>query len=137
MPTPASTPRASLPRCSTRSARTTRPRRLSWPRIAISPESGKRRVGVVRRSGDPLCPGPDAEQDRRCPDEDLSGGPRRVPAGCPRHRKTKSRDLRPPRHAGLYPLDNAVDLTASDASLEIFKGNEAMMDAADAVIANL
>jgi nucleoside 2-deoxyribosyltransferase len=38
---------------------------------------------------------------------------------------------------GLYPLDNAVDLTASDASLEIFKGNEAMMDAADAVIANL
>jgi nucleoside 2-deoxyribosyltransferase len=38
---------------------------------------------------------------------------------------------------GLYPLDNAVDLTASDASLNIFKGNEAMMDAADAVIANL
>ena len=38
---------------------------------------------------------------------------------------------------GLYPLDNAVDLTASDASLTIFKGNEAMMDAADAVIANL
>jgi nucleoside 2-deoxyribosyltransferase len=38
---------------------------------------------------------------------------------------------------GLYPLDNAVDLTAGDASLTIFKGNEAMMDAADAVIANL
>ncbi len=38
---------------------------------------------------------------------------------------------------GLYPLDNAVDLTAGDASLKIFKGNEAMMDAADAVIANL
>ena len=38
---------------------------------------------------------------------------------------------------GLYPLDNAVDLTASDASLTIFKGNEAMMDAADAIIANL
>jgi nucleoside 2-deoxyribosyltransferase len=38
---------------------------------------------------------------------------------------------------GLYPLDNAVDLTASDASLAIFKGNEAMMDAADAIIANL
>jgi nucleoside 2-deoxyribosyltransferase len=38
---------------------------------------------------------------------------------------------------GRYPLDNAVDLTASDASLAIFKGNEAMMDAADAIIANL
>lgn len=38
---------------------------------------------------------------------------------------------------GLYPLDNAVDLTAGDASLRIFKGNQAMMDAADAVIANL
>jgi len=38
---------------------------------------------------------------------------------------------------GLYPLDNAVDLAASSASLEIFKGNEAMMDAADAIIANL
>ena len=39
--------------------------------------------------------------------------------------------------SGLYPLDNAVDLEANDASLAIFKGNEAMMDAADAVIANL
>ncbi len=38
---------------------------------------------------------------------------------------------------GLYPLDNAVDLAAPDASLQIFKGNEAMMDAADAIIANL
>jgi nucleoside 2-deoxyribosyltransferase len=38
---------------------------------------------------------------------------------------------------GLYPLDNAVDLSAADASLTIFKGNEAMMQAADAVIANL
>jgi len=38
---------------------------------------------------------------------------------------------------GLYPLDNAVDLAAADASLSIFKGNEAMMDAADAIIANL
>jgi nucleoside 2-deoxyribosyltransferase len=38
---------------------------------------------------------------------------------------------------GLYPLDNAVDLSARDASLSIFKGNETMMDAADAVIANL
>ena len=38
---------------------------------------------------------------------------------------------------GLYPLDNAVDLAAGDASLAIFKGNEAMMDTADAVIANL
>ena len=41
------------------------------------------------------------------------------------------------RLIGLYPLDNAVDLSARDASLSIFKGNEAMMDAADAIIANL
>jgi nucleoside 2-deoxyribosyltransferase len=38
---------------------------------------------------------------------------------------------------GLYPLDNKVDLTAPDASLQIFRGNEAMMDEADAIIANL
>ena len=38
---------------------------------------------------------------------------------------------------GLYPLDNAVDLSAGDASLQIFKGNEAMMNGADAIIANL
>ena len=39
--------------------------------------------------------------------------------------------------SGLYPLDNAVDLAAGDASLQIFKGNEAMMNASDAIIANL
>ncbi|HKU05614.1 MAG TPA: nucleoside 2-deoxyribosyltransferase [Bradyrhizobium sp.] len=38
---------------------------------------------------------------------------------------------------GLYPLETAVDLAASDASLQIFRGLEAMMDAADAIIANL
>ena len=38
---------------------------------------------------------------------------------------------------GLYPLDNVIDLSAADASLAIFKGNEAMMDASDAIIANL
>jgi nucleoside 2-deoxyribosyltransferase len=38
---------------------------------------------------------------------------------------------------GLYPLDNSVDLFAPNASLKIFRGNEAMMDEADAVIANL
>jgi len=38
---------------------------------------------------------------------------------------------------GLYPLDNTIDLAARDASLQIFRGNEAMMDAADAIIANL
>ena len=37
----------------------------------------------------------------------------------------------------LYPLDNAVDRAASDASLKIFGGNEAMMIEADAIIANL
>jgi nucleoside 2-deoxyribosyltransferase len=41
------------------------------------------------------------------------------------------------RLVGLYPLDNGVDPAAADASLAIFKSNEAMMDAADAVIANL
>jgi nucleoside 2-deoxyribosyltransferase len=38
---------------------------------------------------------------------------------------------------GLYPLDNAIDPSAGNVSLTIFKGNEAMMDAADAIIANL
>jgi nucleoside 2-deoxyribosyltransferase len=38
---------------------------------------------------------------------------------------------------GFYPLDNAVDPSARDASFRIFKGLEEMMDAADAIIANL
>ena len=38
---------------------------------------------------------------------------------------------------GLYPLDNAIDIAASDASLRIFRGNENMMIEADAIIANL
>jgi nucleoside 2-deoxyribosyltransferase len=38
---------------------------------------------------------------------------------------------------GLYPLDNAVDIAAEDASLRIFRGNEAMMNDAHAIIANL
>ena len=38
---------------------------------------------------------------------------------------------------GLYPLDNSVELAARDASLKIFRGNEAMMNEADAIIANL
>ncbi|MDB5620810.1 nucleoside 2-deoxyribosyltransferase [Tardiphaga sp.] len=38
---------------------------------------------------------------------------------------------------GLYPLDNLIDLAAPDASLQIFRGNEAMMNEADAIIANL
>jgi nucleoside 2-deoxyribosyltransferase len=38
---------------------------------------------------------------------------------------------------GLYPLENAIDLAAQDASLRIFRGNEAMMIEADAIIANL
>jgi nucleoside 2-deoxyribosyltransferase len=43
------------------------------------------------------------------------------------------------RHSltGLYPLDNTVELAATDASLAIFRGNEAMMQSADAIIANL
>lgn len=51
---------------------------------------------------------------------------RRKAAICARHGLT-----------GFYPLDNIVDLSAADASLAIFKGNEAMMDSADAIIANL
>jgi nucleoside 2-deoxyribosyltransferase len=38
---------------------------------------------------------------------------------------------------GLYPLDNAIDRAAADVSRAIFRGNEAMMDASDAIIANL
>jgi nucleoside 2-deoxyribosyltransferase len=38
---------------------------------------------------------------------------------------------------GRYPLDNVVERAAADASLQIFKANEAMMDACDAIIANL
>jgi nucleoside 2-deoxyribosyltransferase len=38
---------------------------------------------------------------------------------------------------GLYPLDNAIDPAAGDASLRIFRGNQAMMIEADAIIANL
>jgi nucleoside 2-deoxyribosyltransferase len=51
---------------------------------------------------------------------------RRKVALCARHGLT-----------GLYPLDNAVDLAARDASLQIFRGNEAMLNGADAIIANL
>jgi nucleoside 2-deoxyribosyltransferase len=38
---------------------------------------------------------------------------------------------------GLYPLDNTIERDAADASLQIFKANEAMMDQCDAIIANL
>jgi nucleoside 2-deoxyribosyltransferase len=41
------------------------------------------------------------------------------------------------RLIGLYPLDSAIDLTTRDASLNIFRGNEAMMIEASAIIANL
>jgi nucleoside 2-deoxyribosyltransferase len=39
--------------------------------------------------------------------------------------------------SGIYPLDNAIDRSVGDISLNIFKGCEAMMDVADAIIANL
>lgn len=38
---------------------------------------------------------------------------------------------------GLYPLDNPIDLAARDASLRIFRANQAMMDSADAILVNL
>lgn len=37
----------------------------------------------------------------------------------------------------LYPLDNAADTATDGASLKIFHSNKAMMDQADAIIANL
>lgn len=38
---------------------------------------------------------------------------------------------------GLFPLDNEIDPRSKDASLQIFRSNEALMKEADAVIANL
>ena len=38
---------------------------------------------------------------------------------------------------GLFPLDNEIDLAAPDASLQIFRANQTMMDRADAIVANL
>src|SRR5436309_14436433 len=38
---------------------------------------------------------------------------------------------------GLFPLDNAIDRQAGDASIKIFRGNEGLMKEADAIIANL
>ena len=38
---------------------------------------------------------------------------------------------------GLFPLDNEIDLAGRDASLKIFRANQAMMDRADAIVANL
>jgi len=38
---------------------------------------------------------------------------------------------------GLFPLDNAIDPKARDASIRIFRSNEGLMEEADAIIANL
>jgi nucleoside 2-deoxyribosyltransferase len=38
---------------------------------------------------------------------------------------------------GFFPLDNAIDINAGDASRQIFHGNEAMMNHCDIIIANL
>ena len=38
---------------------------------------------------------------------------------------------------GLFHLDNKINLSAPDASLEIFRANQKLMDKADAIIANL
>jgi nucleoside 2-deoxyribosyltransferase len=38
---------------------------------------------------------------------------------------------------GRYPLDNPIDITAADASLQIYQGLEVMMDECSAIIANL
>ena len=51
---------------------------------------------------------------------------RRKVAICARHGAT-----------GLYPLDNAIVREVAGASMQIFRANEAMMDEADAIIANL
>jgi nucleoside 2-deoxyribosyltransferase len=41
------------------------------------------------------------------------------------------------RLVGSYPMDNVGDISAQNASFQIFRGNEAMMNEADAIIANL
>ena len=51
---------------------------------------------------------------------------RRKVAACARHGVT-----------GHYPLDNSIERDADDASLQIFKANEAMMDRCEIIIANL
>jgi nucleoside 2-deoxyribosyltransferase len=51
---------------------------------------------------------------------------RRKVAICARHGVT-----------GHYPLDNSIGRDAADASLQIFKANEAMMDRCEIIIANL
>jgi len=51
---------------------------------------------------------------------------RRKVAICARHGVT-----------GHYPLDNSIARGAADASLQIFKANEAMMDRCEIIIANL
>ena len=38
---------------------------------------------------------------------------------------------------GLFPLDNEIDPTGADASMEIFQANSRMMREADAIVANL
>jgi nucleoside 2-deoxyribosyltransferase len=58
------------------------------------------------------------------PDAVESG--RRKVAICARHGVT-----------GHYPLDNSIARGAADASLQIFKANEAMMDRCEIIIANL
>src|SRR5262245_18488771 len=123
MPMPASTPRASSPRCLMRSARTTRPRPSSSPEaqaLSVLSRSEPKAGPFAGNSMKIYLAGPDVF----LPDAVEIG--RRKAAICVRYGMT-----------GHYPLDNTVDLAANDASLAIFKGNQAMMDAADAIIANL
>src|SRR3984957_13409544 len=116
-PAPASTPRASSPRCSKRWARISRPRRSSWPEAGVIPgREAKSHPGMTTV----YLAGPDVF----LPDA-VEIGHRKVEL-CARFGLT-----------GLYPLDTVIDLTAKDATLRIFRSNEAMMDRADAVIANL
>src|SRR6266496_2714557 len=135
MAAPASTPRASSQKCSRRWARTTRQR----------PSSSPKKIVAALIDSEPLLFYFDAFSGREPGSTSLEcammkiylAGPdvflpdvldigQRKREICTRHGMT-----------GLYPLNNVVDLTAADASLRIFKGNEAMMDAADAIIANL
>src|SRR6202012_4441432 len=130
-PAPASTPRASSPRCSKRSARTSRPKRSSWPDFFTSPAlagEGARRaprsqLDLICYDRDPMkiyLAGPDVFLH-----DAVDIGRRKVEL-CARRGLT-----------GLSPRDNPADLAARQASLAIFRGNEAMMIEADAVIANL
>src|SRR5262249_9786113 len=124
-----------------RDVRARRPRRQGHSRQGVRDAGqglqGRERQARVSAAGSTSPCGRGVRPNCRVIHENLSGRTRRVPAGRPRDRQAEARHLRALRRARLYPLDTAVDLSAPDASLQIFRNLEAMMDASDAIIANL